>query len=89
MNEVALCRSVMIVIAKQPDSVAHAAGAELLDTQSGVHDVGKSHRCEVIALRLDNKADDVATLDIENALLNQILIDCRIKERVVDDVVDV
>jgi hypothetical protein len=53
-----------------------------------VYQVGKRKRSEVIAFCLDDKADDVAAFDIENALLDQILIDRSIEERVVDDVVD-
>src|SRR5690606_22411998 len=88
MDKVTTGRGQGFVPGEQPDVVAHAGVAQVRHAQPGFNGLRKSQRSEVVALCLDHQADDLATVDIQYALLDQPAIDGRIEPAVVHDIVD-
>src|SRR3954452_22433854 len=58
-------------------------------TQPGLHHVRKGDGRQELAVRLGAQADGLPAVDVESALADQPVIDDRVEEGVVVDVVDV
>ncbi len=82
-------QAVACFAAKKSNFVANAAIAYMGDAQTCDHKLGKSNWREVSAARLSHQTNHFAVLQIENLVLQQKIIDCGVKKRVVLDIVDV
>jgi hypothetical protein len=69
--------------------VTHARVSELADTQTDVDRSRESEWPQILTLRLDGEGDDSAGVDVESARGDQILVDGRVEEGVLERVVDV
>ena len=82
-------RGRLLIVTEDPDLVADAAVAQAGDAQARVNGVGEGDRLDVAALSLDDEPNDLALIDVEGAIGDQIPVNHRVEIRVVDDVVDV
>ncbi|MCY1541891.1 hypothetical protein D9M68_776050 [compost metagenome] len=58
-------------------------------TQAGLHGLRESQRREIVALGFHHETNDLATMDVQRAPLDQPSVHSGVEPAVVDDVVDV
>src|SRR5579883_532016 len=88
MDEMPGGRRRVLANTEQGYLVSHAGGAELADAQPGIDGTGVFQSAMKTAHRLDGETDCRARVNIEPADRDQVLIDDRVEERVIDHIVD-
>jgi hypothetical protein len=85
--EVARCGRKSFSLFEDSKFVANARISQLANAQPDFYHLGKSQRLEVLTLRLCGNCDDFAGCDIQPTFSNEILVDCRVEESVVQLIV--
>lgn len=89
MNEIAFGRRRVLLVAEQADLIANGGTPEPGHANAGGDLIRESHFREIPAPSFDDKEDLFALMNIQNAIFNQMPINCRIEKTIMNDIIHV